>query len=531
MINMDRRNFLKGVALAGGAAALTGLVGCSPAASKSDSGAASAGDAGASGSAVSKSWRDKPEPIEDIAETVECDVVVVGAGAAGTCAVLASVEAGAKTVCIQKSPMVMTHGQVYSGFGTRWMKEAGVDLNIDDVVGSHVRANGCKPDHMFIRHLMEESAKTLEWMADETGEEVSLVPSGSSDPYVYDTPAYTTGHAFAGKAIGVSQKLADVAQEKGAEFYFETSGVQLVMDGDDVKGVIGKRTDGTYMQVNAAKGVILATGDYASNYEMAREMCPGVVDTFNFYSPADNTGEGLQMGLWAGGMIERGSHSKMCHPHNGNDGTELTDSPIKSDAYLWVNQRGERFCNEDQEYGLICNQVLKQPGQVFYIVMDDDFASQRSEMRNPRPAPKDADIDKAKELGYWKDADSIEELAKAFDIDATALAATVERYNGWVDSGADDDYAKNPKCLKPIKKAPFHIVRTYTPSDVALGGLMVNADMQVVREDGSAIKGLYAVGNCQGGGFGADDYTFAINGFSLGRAAISGRLAGENAAK
>ena len=109
MINMDRRNFLKGAALAGGAAALTGLVGCSPAASKSDSGAASAGDAGASGSAVSKSWRDKPEPIEDIAETVECDVVVVGAGAAGTCAVLASVEAGAKTVCIQKSPMVMTH--------------------------------------------------------------------------------------------------------------------------------------------------------------------------------------------------------------------------------------------------------------------------------------------------------------------------------------------------------------------------------------------------------------------------------------
>ena len=83
------------------------------------------------------------------------------------------------------------------------------------------------------------------------------------------------------------------------------------------------------------------------------------MDTFNYYYPPDNTGEGHQMGLWAGGVIERGNHSKMCHPPNGNDGKELTDSPIKSDAFLWVNQQGERFCNEDMDYVLICNRVLR----------------------------------------------------------------------------------------------------------------------------------------------------------------------------
>lgn len=529
-MNIDRRGFLKGAALAGGAAAFTGLAGCAPASSKADS-TTSATSSNTTDSATAKSWRDSPEPITDISETIDCDVVVVGAGAAGTCAVLAATEAGAKVVCLQKSPMVMTHGQVYSAVNTRWMKEAGVELDLDELAAAHVRANGCKPNHLFIRYILEESAKTIEWMADTCGQDFSFMNQSSNDPYPYDTPAYPTGHAFPDKAIGAAQKMAEVAEEKGAKFYYETPGVQLVMDGDNVKGVIGEQKDGKYLQVNASKGVILATGDYASNYDMAKDMCPGVVDTFNYYSPNDNTGEGHQMGLWAGGVMERGNHSKMCHPHSGNDGTELTDAPIKSDAFLWVNQYGERFCNEDQEYGMICNQALKQPGQMYFIVMDDDFDAQRAEMRNPRPAPQDEEIQKAKDLGYWKDADTIEALAETFQIDGAALKATVDRYNEMVDAGIDSDYAKNPKCLKPIKKAPFHIVRTYTPSDVALGGLMVDMNMQVVRENGTAIQGLYAVGNCQGGGFGADDYSFAINGFSLGRAAVTGRLAGENAAK
>lgn len=291
----------------------------------------------------------------------------------------------------------------------------------------------------------------------------------------------------------------DKAQQLGARFYFDTTGVQLVQDDSGrVTGVIGKRSDGAYTQFNAAKGVILATGDYASNPEMVQEMCPELMDTFNYYYPPDNTGEGHQMGLWAGGVIERGNHSKMCHPPNGNDGKELTDSPIKSDAFLWVNQQGERFCNEDMDYVLICNRVLRQPGQVYYIVFDDDFADQRQTFRNPFGPVDESRVDTARELGYWTTADTIEELGAAFDVSGDVLAATVARYNDLVDNGVDDDFGKNALDLKPIRKAPFHMVRTYAPSDVALGGLMVDEQMRVVRDDGEAIEGLYAVGNCQG---------------------------------
>ncbi len=525
-MKLNRRDFLKGATVMGGTVAIAGLSACAPKSVVDESRQTESEEMAA------KSWRDKPEPITDIAETVDAEVVVVGAGAGGTCAVLAAAEAGADVVCIQKGPIVMTHGMVYGGVGTRWLKEAGHDYDIDVLASAHVRYNCFKPKLSFIKLLLEESAETIEWMVDSSGAQVEIVEQENNDPYPYDWTVWSTGHNMDIKAIGVAQALADVAVKKGARFFFDTPGIQLIQDGAGrVTGVIGQDANGNYIQFNASKGVILATGDYASNYEMAQEMCPDVVDTFNYYYPNYNTGEGHQMGLWAGGVMERGTHSKMCHPHNCSDGSELTDSPVKADPFLWVNQNGERFCNEDMDYVLICNRVLEQPGQVYYIVVDDDFGEQRQAFRNPWPPRNDERVEKAKELGYWATADTIEDLAKKFDIPADALVATVSRYNEFVEAGKDDDFGKNPTDLMPIRKAPFHIIRTYTPSDVALGGLMVDERMRVVREDGSPIEGLYAVGNCQGGTFGAIDYGGEIDGLSLGRAAVTGRLAGIYAAE
>lgn len=528
---IDRRHFLMGAA-ATGVAALSGLAGCAPSEEKSRN-EQTLGETGEADKAASQSsWRDAPEPIEDISETVDAEVVVVGAGAGGTCAVLAAVEAGADVVCVQKSSMVMTHGMVYSGVGTKWMKAAGHDYDIDELARAHVRYNGFRPRLDFIKLLLSESAETLEWMAEAAGTDFEIIEQENNDPYFYDSRLYSTGHFTEDKAIGVAQALADKAEGLGARFYFDTTGVQLVQDdGGRVTGVIGKGPDGQYVQFNASKGVILATGDYASNPKMVQEMCPELMDTFNYYYPNDNTGEGHQMGLWAGGVIERGNHSKMCHPHNGNDGMELTDSPIKSDPFLWVNQNGERFCNEDMDYVRICNRVLRQPGQVYYIVFDDDFSAQRQEFRNPFGPANEERVEQAKQLGYWVTSDTIEGLGAAFDIPGDALAATVARYNELVQAANDADYGKHPQSLKPILKAPFHIVRTYTPSDVALGGLMVDEQMRVMREDESVIEGLFAIGNCQGGTFGDVDYGGEIDGLSLGRAAITGRLAGQYAAK
>ena len=120
----------------------------------------------------------------------------------------------------------------------------------------------------------------------------------------WDNTTFPTGHTSdAGKAIDIAQIIADKAMELGAEFRFNTPGVQLVQDESGrVTGIIGESKDG-YVQFNAAKGVILATGDYASDYDMCADLCPWVVGTHNYYNPNYNTGDGHKMGVWVGAKM------------------------------------------------------------------------------------------------------------------------------------------------------------------------------------------------------------------------------------
>jgi fumarate reductase flavoprotein subunit len=477
------------------------------------------------------SWRDVPEPITDIAEVVEADVVVVGAGIAGVCSALKAVQEGAKTVCLQKSPYVLTHGGNFGAINDRFQKEAGnPEIDPMDILQHHLKYNNYRPQFEYAKVIFAESAETLEWIADSTDTTWTPSTPSSKELMDWDNTTFVTGHTnSAGKAIDLANVIADKAAELGAEFYFSCPGVQLVTDGDRVVGVIGQSADGAYIQFNAVKGVILATGDYGSDYEMCAEMCPWVVGTHNYYSPRDNTGDGHKMGTWVGAKMETLPHTKMAHIHNSIDGSNLTDSPVKSDPFLWVNQDGKRFANEHMEYAMVCNTVREQPDDVFYVVHDANFSDQRQEFLNPRGAASEDAVQTAIDLGYTVKADTLEECAEAMGIPADALVETVARYNELVAAGEDEDFGKPAADLKPIEVAPFYLTRTYTPMDVTMGGLMVNAKMQVLNNNDDVIEGLYAVGNTAGGFYGGIDYDLEVDAFSLGRAVTTGRLAAQYA--
>lgn len=540
-LSISRRSFIKAVTAATGAGILAG---CSPkeaetAAPVEASNESLTGESTTSESTASaaKTWRDAPDPITDISETVEADVVVVGAGTGGVCATLAAVQGGAKTVCIQKGPMVLTHGGNFGALNSRFQQEIGnPEIDLLDLANHHIRYNNHRPAFDFVKEIMLQSAETLEWIFDETGIpwNVRTPQPETYNNYPYNQPTFATGHITSDplKAIGLANAIADRAMEEGAEFYFNTPGEQLVQDSSGrVTGVIAKNADGQYIQFNAAKGVILATGDYGSDYEMCEDLCPWVVGTHNYYAPNYNTGDGHKMGYWVGGMMETAPHTKMAHIHNCIDGTNLTDSPIKSNPFLWVNQEGNRFVNEEMEYAMVCNAVREQPGQVFYIVLDSNYAEQSQNMWNAGRGPVSEEaFSKAIELGYIVQGDTLEEIAAAFDIPADAFTATVDRYNTLVDAGYDEDFGKPSADLHPIAEGPFYLVRTYTPMDVTMGGLMIDLNMHVVDNNDAPIPGLYAVGNTSGGFYGGTDYDLEVDAFSLGRAVTTGRLAGEYAA-
>lgn len=97
------------------------------------------------------------------------------------------------------------------------------------------------------------------------------------------------------------------------------------------------------------------------------------------------------MGVWLGAKMETLPHTKMAHIHNSIGGTNLTDSPVKSDPFPWVNQDGKRFANEHMGYAMVCNTVREQPGDVFFVVHDANFSDQRQALLNPRGPVKDED--------------------------------------------------------------------------------------------------------------------------------------------
>ena len=324
------------------------------------------------------------------------------------------------------------------------------------------------------------------------------------------------------------------------ETFFNTPAVKLVTDGGKVTGVIGKDADGKYIQFNASKGVILATGDYMNNDAMVRRWCPDV-DQFD-KKQFQKTGDGHIMAIAAGAKMENLGHTKMMH--------DFDSGLMYEEPFLYVNMEGNRFCNEDTGFvymGNITKYVPKYNGanvdanhpdgsQGWYCqIYDSDYMSYAN-----APVPEAAMtkyIPGAVEnpegvftnlLDTYK-ADTLDELAELLDIPADALKASVERYNELCDQGADVDFGKNMKYMHKIEKAPFWGIRKHIRVSSIDSGVNTNANGQALDADGNVIEGLYCVGNLGGTFYGGADYPFHQTGLSLGRCYTFGMIAAKHA--
>ena len=214
-----------------------------------------------------------------------------------------------------------------------------------------------------------------------------------------------------------------------------------------VTGVIFEQ-DGAVVRAKAAKGVILATGDYGSNEAMIEEFCPEVLENeiALFFANADvngdltNTGDGYRMAVWAGARMQQ-SHAPMIH-HMGTPGV-MGIAP-----FLLLNRDGKRFCNEDLPGQQLENQIEQQPGRCAYQIFDAKWPEQLCHMPaghgvacyydNEMPQNAafdrnyigDADLAESVESGVTLTADTLEELLAQLDIDAegcTCLHRALQR--------------------------------------------------------------------------------------------------------
>lgn len=484
-----------------------------------------------------------PIPEAEILETIDADVVVVGAGLAGLCAALRAAELGARVAVLEKTKTWNVRGGHIGVANSRVWREAGMVNDKKALAREWIAACGNRAREEQVWLFVNSSEEAFDWMTDHEAKH------GASPMLVgarYTGPSYTErygSHLFMGpKHTGIQEAAENLymdSLELGVRYFFETPGVQPEMANGRVTAVIGG-TPGNYKRFRARKGVILATGDIHGDREMLEAYCPMFlkISKSQYTPPGANTGDGHKMGLWAGGVMEDGPLPTVMHPQGYNRMQAF---------FLYVNIRGDRFMNEDTWCQAKSLNVLKQPGNVDYAysLFDSDYRAQMiagmpfsgglfndnsaSLYGKPFTGEREAVfVESGLQNGMVVKADTIEELAPLIGIDPQKLCATVSRYNAHADSKDDSDFGKRPELLFPIRKAPFYAAK-FGPAMLAVtGGLLVDTRLRVLDAAQNPIPGLYAAGNVAGGLYGVD-YPTIIPGNSHGRALTWGYLAGRNA--
>ena len=564
--DLTRRDLLMTTAIAGAGIAAAGAMGTTALAEEKQAAAgvvtadASLEGVGSFGFTSEKpAFMTAPETIaaSDIVETLECEILVVGAGLSGCATAAAASENGAKVIVVEKTEKIQERGAGAGTINSEFAKSF-EDGEVTDPASAEFRwmqTCGNRLDEKLVAQFMNRSGEAGDWLV-EKGKahkcKMSLWDGYSRNPLLPDEPGYITMGGDEGNDLsqpGGSFVAADVcyldAQAAGAQFIFEAPAVQLVQGEDGkVSGAIVSTADG-YKQINASKGVVMATGDIAGDEEMCSYYCPEALTVPSVYTPVGaNTGDGHKMIIWAGGQMQDAPFPPMLHPQRWADPT----SNQLEGPFLYVNEKGERFFNEGTWVQARSLQIMRNTADdCAYSIFDSSWPEDlvdslpegggmfwdmfrykgESDYQTTADYYAQALIDN-EDYTYFK-ADTLEELAEKIGVPADALKATVERYNELCAKGADEDFYKNPRFLYPIDEPPFYASKVGAVLLEVVGGANINTDFQCLTPEGEPIEGLYAVGNTTGGTY-AVDYPINIPGNSHGRALTQGYLCGRKLA-
>ena len=500
-------------------------------------------------------WEVAPDPITDIAETYEYDVVVVGGGMAGMGAAEAAARNGASVCVVERSECGRFCGLDMCAIGSKVLKENGLEIDPEKAARLMYQASQQTANYNLIRTWATQTAGVLDYITELCAANgVTVEPSTggtskagwdkmperyivfqdavrySSDEWgVFDRPDGKEPH----------QNLGDVliksATDNGCEYYFNTHAEQLVGSAaDGVTGVIATDADGRHVQFNAKKGVVLATGDISGNQEMIDCWAPikNYANESAYVPQGANSGDAILMTKWIGGGISKSPAAPMIHQFTiQTRGYQCTAFFL---SMLAVNSDGNRFMNEMPFEPYITDARMNSKGNVAWSILDSNYAEyvtkQFPEGYESMLENIPGELEERVADGEVFKADTLEELAELIGVSADNFAAAVEGYNGMADKGEDTQFGVVTDWLSPVREAPFYAIPIFASNLAVCYGVHVNDDSQVCTDDDQPIAGLFAAGNCQGDFFGFN-YPVHCPGCSTGRSLVFGQLIGEALAK
>lgn len=534
-MEFTRRSFLKSALVAGAAVAGTaGLAGCAPIKGGSSKADDVAENLASTGEALQAQNINGVEYDAD----ESFDVIVVGAGTAGLVAALRANENGLKTVLLEKNSKTGgTSGCTEGMFavGSDMQKEIGFNATPNDFIEQIQEYCHFTNNERVVKRFVDTSKDGLNWML-EQGVEFDGILKLSSDNM--------TWHIYKGYGAQATETLTNKAIADGVDVRCEMPGKELVVDDDGaVAGVVAVAPDGTRTLLRS-RAVVLATGGIANSPEMMNKYTYLDPERWIPMGMPGREGDGWNMGLSAGAALHH--PCAVMQAEGSVDGIlDLEDHVYATTAGapgLWVNQNAVRYCDEWRAApDFTCYGAVMEPWPQTYVISDTSFLElQRDEglMLTPcamllegtkLPDLMD-DIEAAVEnagVEAYK-ADTVEELAEKLGLDPATLKETVDRYNEFCKQGEDEDFRKDPGHLFAMEKPPYYGFAVRPTYYTTVGGLKVDEDMRVVKEDGHAIPGLYALGSDAGGMYGFTYDVGAAPGSQQGFCVTGGLLAADH---
>jgi succinate dehydrogenase/fumarate reductase flavoprotein subunit len=472
------------------------------------------------------------------------DVLVAGSGAGGVTGAYTAAREGLEVVLIEATDK-FGGTTAYSGGGGMWfpcnpvLQRAGADDTLEDALEYYRAVVGERTPAALQETYVRSGAPLIEYLEADEQLKFQLLPwpdyFGKAPKARADGMRHIAAKAlkvaaapdlrelirgpldsdrlgqpqpddyFVGGRALIARFLIALRRHAHASAHLNTELVELVVgESGDVIGAIVETTDGR-RAIRTRRGVLLAAGGFERNDEMrARFGVPG--DSRDTMGPWGNRGHAHLAAMAAGAdtdlMDQAWWSPGLTHP----DGTSAF--ALWFTGGIFVDDHGERFVNESAAYDRLGREVLAAmaDGRVtlpYWMVYDD-----RDGIVPPVQAPNVSMVEPERyvELGLWRTADTIEELAAQIAVPPRNLVETVARFNEFVRRGVDDDFGRGDEPydrafsggappLYPIEKGPFHAA-AFGVSDLGTkGGLRTDSAARVLDAADNVIPGLYAAGN------------------------------------
>ena len=511
-------------------------------------------------------WLGKEPDIDEtaITETVDTDILIVGAGNGGMFAAAYAAANGLNFRVIEQNANVQDTRHWYGAIDSAAAKEAGEKpADRAKLLSEISRYASGKCDQRVVKTWINESAamhdfmrSILEdkygWVCDFTSGSEAAWPAENAEhntDYLYPVQEHNYMASESASGTPRNELLLQYIQELGYDVDFKTSLAKLEKNSEGrITGIIAQSTeDDHFIRYNANKGVLLACGGFPGNPYMMEQLDPlgTSVTTACSYSPADK-GYGIRAAVWAGANLDKEAAPMLFDRGIVAPGVDAgyvdSDSAFGGKAFpgkirqynpgtqpfLKVNRNGERFANESCPYNDIVYAAAHQPGRVYAQICDANILEDAkrfhtigcsAQTRNGGEKYIQGKMDEAIEAGALFKCDTLDELADKMGFTGAAkdtFLATVERYNELYDKQNDEDFGKPAYRLSAIRTAPFYGCWLGASLLTTEQGIAINEKGQALDTNNQPMEGLYITGDMSGSFF-ANNYPCLMAGVAMGR--------------